>query len=187
MKNLFIHIPKTGGYTIRCTEGVTSYVHHTASELSSRLPDFWERYIFCMVRNPYDRFLSAFMYYKQMQPGHMFWHIEMDRNCAIAVQDYDTFEDFVWDFSAFRFRNRIHFLPQVDWVQLGDTPVMNYIGRFEDYDNSWRHICREIGIPYRRLPVVNKSRHAPWQEYYTRPMRIYVKDLFKEDFHAFGY
>ena len=187
MKHLFIHVPKTGGYTIRKHGNVTSYVHHTASELSGMLPDFWDRYRFCMVRNPYDRFLSAYMYYRQMGPSHEFWDMEADRLCAQEVHKYATFEKFVYGFNYFKFKSRIHFRPQVNWTHIGNTQAVDYVGRFEEYDRSWQYICQQIGVPYSVLPVTNACRHSPWRFYYTGNMRRVVQSIFMEDFDAFGY
>ena len=186
-KHIFIHNPKTGGYTIRKQAGIVSYVHDTALKVKSYVPDYGDCFTFGFVRNPYDRFLSAYMFYKQMGPDHMFWRLEADKLTARAVGEYSTFQNFVKGFSEFKYKNRIHFLPQHHWFYAGDVCLVDYYGFFEKYDDCWRTICGYIDRPYQPLPRLNTSSHTFWQTYYDNVTRAIVYELYEQDFRLFPY
>lgn len=150
-------------------------------------PDFDTAFKFSFVRHPYDRFLSAYSYYYQMLPNHMFWHLENDRLVAQAIKQYKTFADFVYNFNSFEWRNRIHFLPQYLWLYENDKCLVDYVGRFENYRQEWQTICNLGGIPHTPLPKLNTSNHAAWQTYYTPKLQAAVYEIFEKDFELFGY
>lgn len=187
MAQVFIHIPKTGGFSIRQHPKVKSYVHHTAKTVRQMHPDFDKAFKFTFVRNPYDRFLSAYMYYYQMTPTHMFWHLEADRLVAQAIKRYTKFQHFVIDFHEFEWRNRIHFLPQYEWLYDGEICLVDYIARFENYKTEWHNICKMCDIGYTPLPKLNTSNHADWSTYYTPYLKNIVYEIFEKDFELFGY
>lgn len=184
---LFIHIPKTGGYTIRQNPFVRSYVHHTALEVRAMYPLFNQTFKFTFVRNPYDRLVSAYHYYHQMGPEHPFWHLEADRKTATAIKKYPSFQSFVKGLPKFKYRTRIHFLPQWQWVYDGDTLLVDYVGRFEAYEHGWATACLLGNVPYDPLPVLNESKHYHWATYYTDELYSLVYEQYKEDFKRFGY
>ena len=68
LKLIFVHIPKTGGTSIKKSLGITNRslgYHKRANDIKKEIPDKWKNYFkFSVVRNPYDRVYSIYSYYK---------------------------------------------------------------------------------------------------------------------------
>lgn len=184
-KPIFIHIPKTGGYTIRKNAPVESYVHHTATEVKKIVKDYSNRFSFAVVRNPYDRLVSAYHFYYQMDVGHPFWHLELDRKVSLAIKAYPTFQNFVLGFGGFVYKHHLHFLPQLHWIYNNEF-LVKHVAKFEN-PNLWEDICHLTKIPYQPLPIINVSEHKPWYAYYTTTLADLVYDIYEKDFEILNY
>ena len=55
---VFVHVPKTGGTSIREALGMSTSYHFTACEIWHMFPDLWNKFSFAFVRNPWDRLVS---------------------------------------------------------------------------------------------------------------------------------
>jgi len=187
--HIFVHIPKTGGWVLRESKQISTYKHKTAKQIRNAVgaAKFSRLVTFAMTRNPYDRLLSAYFYFYQMDETHMFWRISSDRRTAIDIKRFTTFPDFVNNFSDFKYGNYLHFQNQKQFLVDGKTTIVDYIGRFEEYDKSWKDICRLIDLPHVKLKKINTSNHKPWMSYYNDTMREKVYAMYKEDFKLRGY
>jgi hypothetical protein len=68
---LFLHIPKTGGTTIknhlRTFRGnIPMPIHPHILDYVNRFPETLEFFKFCVVRNPWDLVVSRYFYRKQI-------------------------------------------------------------------------------------------------------------------------
>ena len=70
---------------------------------------------------------------------------------------------------------------------LGDPKEFDFIGRYENLQQDFDHVCDSIGIPRRILPHANKSRRKPYWKYYNTKTRDIVAEIFREDIEYFGY
>jgi len=97
MKNLlFVHIPKTGGvsiyqHAVNCKIKITRCGHHEPAK--SWNGDINELFSFAFVRNPYERFMSSYYFYKDSPMGTI--KVKKD------IQKYKTFKDFCLGFQEF--------------------------------------------------------------------------------------
>ena len=176
-KLLFIHIPKTGGMSIRSMLNATLFDldfgnrHLSAvgycSKISRELFD--KLYKFTVVRNPYDRLVSYY-YFMQTDDSHPM-HIELreltlseyiERACNFAV--YTQFKQ----------------------VEIEGRIVVDRILRFENLDEDWKQLATEFGLP-EFLPKVNTSAHCNWQEELSISDMGAVYKSFEVDFKMFGY
>lgn len=56
---VFIHIPKTGGTSVRSALGMGARPYHvTAKDMWQKYPDWTSKFSFAFVRNPWDRLVS---------------------------------------------------------------------------------------------------------------------------------
>jgi len=87
VKPLFIHIPRTGGNTIRQVLGsaIQSYHHDNVMSLKERLGFRWDdTFKFSVVRNPWDRAYSAYLLHSfdrqdrkaKFKPDSLHWQRE---------------------------------------------------------------------------------------------------------------
>jgi len=120
---LFVHIPKNAGTSVEYfyTQSLTPCSQHfTAREFKTHYPDDFDKLLkFCVVRNPYSRFLSAYNYLLSggnNTPGSadLLWQKELQK---FSLIDYlhkifpNASEPSSWD-------NRfpVHFIPQYLFV-----------------------------------------------------------------------
>ena len=188
-KHIFVHIPKTGGLSIKKQANLESYQHKTARDIRQLVGDenYFSSYRFAFARNPYDRFLSAYFYFYQMTDTHMFWTHRWDRAVAKEIKRFPKFRDFALHFNSFRYKNFVHFRPQTDFFTEDDHCIIDYIGRYENFDASWKRVCSMLELPPMTLKKMNSSVHAPWESYYDDHLRKLVHYRFADDFEFLGY
>jgi len=192
---LFVHIQKTGGSSIMRGLGRRPnhvHKHRFAHELREiYTPAVWDSaYRFAVVRNPWDRLVSWWsmvnMYREAHAQGGYF-----NNFFAYVLGRARTFEDFILncgddveDPDGFKciFRN------QIDYVIDADGQVMvDFIGRFETLESDFRHVLAETGRPATALEHVNRSRHRPYQDYYSPKTRDIVEKAYARDIARFEY
>ena len=185
-KTIFVHVPKNGGVSIKDSlqttwEGgehhrdirqireicIESYGSESGNELFSTY------FKFGFVRNPWDRVVSLYF-----------------RNEGIHMKHSMTFEQFVdWieystDTCKFPTRKR----NQLDWFLGEDGKVLvDFIGRFENFQEDFAYICNRILFPCPHLRHSNKGDHRPYWEYYTDETKEIIGKKFKTDIEYFGY
>ncbi len=195
---IFIHVYKTGGTSIRRALipyierpwrrvvnrlarpfGVTMlssqpYPPHTkASELVAAIgkEEFESYYSFGFVRNPWDWNVSLYTYIVKTPVHRDHRH----------VKALGSFEEFL------RWRCTDDVALQRDFVLSKENePMVNFIGRYENLEEDFRHVCATIGLPA-RLPHLNASKTRPYQEYYTPSTMELVRETFAEDIRLFNY
>ncbi len=188
-KVIFVHIPKTGGNAIvESLFGVSPKGHKRLEKYyQANRGKFREYYKFTVVRNPYDRFESAFYYLKK---GGISIY---DRRVFIDyLKDINDINDFVTKLvnspalynTVF---NYIHFKPQYYFLD-GEIreKSMDYIGKIETLTKDYEIIARELGKTCSNLKKrnVNKSKS---QVEMTQRTKDFIYDNYKKDFIVFGY
>jgi len=124
---------------------------------------------FTLVRNPFDRVVSAYSYLRT-KCGRWAFADFVVRVLAVEGPAFDP-----------------HFEPQAGGLFLEGVPLVDEIGRFERLEDSWRAIARRIEAPA-VLPHRGRSRRAPsYAGYYTDEARRVVERLYADDLRAFGY
>lgn len=188
---IFIHIPKTGGLSIQKAVGseVFNYGHYTYDQVANKVEIDFNTDVFTFVRNPWDRLVSAFHFFYQMQP-HCNWYRQSER-VVKAIRKYETFQAFVKGFAYVReIMECEHFRPQSEFVfgKRGRVPN-DMIGRFENLQADFDRICDSLGIERRELTHENKStRSRDYRQYFTDvSMNHVIFDIYGEDIESFGY
>lgn len=183
-KFLFLHLPKTGGTSInkffndKFDNNKRDFGHPYLSEYKCN--NFDDYFKFTIVRNPYDRLVSAFFYMKEYSK------FQSDINFRKKWKlEHDTFESFVIEKLPIIVGNKNtrprHFKPQVEFGTAG----LDYIGSFVTMQDDMNFICDEIGIDRQDLPHVNSSNHKRYDEYYNEELLNIVKTLYLEDFNNY--
>ena len=164
-KCIFIHIIKTGGTSIEKVLGMRK-LHKKASYHRKMVGiKRWNNYFkFSFVRNPWDKMVSQYHY-----------------NSHLFVKN-KTFEEYIkwWDLG-----NKISTFPPLNSFYLDLD--LDFIGRFENLQNDFDFVCKQIGMPPTRLPHLNKSRHKRYIDYYSKETAEIVRRRFREDIRLFGY
>lgn len=139
------------------------------------IADFDSIWKFTIVRNPWDRVVSAFFYLKKhasrlpMDIKSMkFEHFVMN-----VLQKHGTALD-------------AHFEPQFPKAFYDGNCFVDFIARMENIESDWKTIAQSISAPS-ELPHRNKSKHKDYRSYYgPKPVEV-IRDLYSEDIDKFGY
>jgi chondroitin 4-sulfotransferase 11 len=175
-KIVFIHIPKTAGSSIYHFFNSTDYNHKTLQEHQGWTSDYFK---FTFIRNPLDRFVSAYSYFKKYGRDKL-----NDVKMGKVINEFDSFKHFVQNFESIqhRFISR-HFLPQTYWLD----NRLDYIGRFESIGTDFANICKKINIKYKPLYLINNSEHKYFMDYYDSETYDIITKHYKIDFETFKY
>ena len=192
-KVIFIHIPKCAGETIRKLLGEKEQElyddqrgierrHATAQQIR----DFYtngefDRYFkFAIVRNPYERMVSAYHYL----------------NLRVGV--IGPFEDYISQRGVYQLtedsgkieRTLIAPISLYDYLYGSDGNILvDYIGRFESLRGELHHIFKELGLPTDRIGYTWKHRghYDHYSQYYTNKIADEVYRQYEKDFDTFHY
>jgi len=148
--------------------------HISVRQLKPHLPrEMWEGYFkFAVVRNPFDRFVSTCCYLLRQEPKF--------RRKPTALMKLAVANS--------RFRKRILVCPQSELLMSESGGVnLNYVGRFEQLDESCSDIFERLGLPATSLERRNASDHEAWPGYYDDALRQSVAALYRDDLQNFGY
>ena len=147
--------------------------HVSFRQIQACLPEEAAGYFkFAVVRNPYDRFVSACAMLNKRNPTYL-------GNETAFMKRALGFP---------RFRARVLVRPQ--WQMLADDADelrMDFVGRYETLQQSFDEVCRLIGLPAATLEPSNASEHGVFPSYYDDELLRRVTDLYREDFRYFGY
>lgn len=177
---VFIHIPKTGGASIR----VGIWGNDYGGAEFGRIPDEWsELFKFGFVRHPLDRFMSAYRDFTQLRTGQPwsgslkdFARITMDESIPWVDFRGKGVETFVRHHTASMTRPE-QCLDQADFV-----------GRYENYEVDVRELLKELGKEApAELPKLRATARRPWQENLKGDLLKRLTDFYAEDFERFGY
>jgi hypothetical protein len=176
---IFVHINKTGGVSIEHALGFEKQ-HLTALEFKEQLRQkHWDNaYKFSIVRNPWDKVVSHYFHrVKTNQTGLKDNQIDFKEwvKLTYGEQNPKYYDD------------PKYFMPQINWLtdNKGEI-IVDFIGRFENFENDFQHICEKIGVKT-KLPFLNKSEHREYQYYYDPETLEIVGRWFWKDIEMFNY
>ena len=124
-------------------------------------------YKFTIVRNPWDRAVSEWKYFNKVYPGYNL--------------------DFKSSLITTQFAGKMYPWEEHNWSQHVYTTNCDYVGRFENLQNDFDNICKDIGLPQQKLPWMNKTTHKHYTEYYDEEAKSIVAERNARDIEYFGY
>ena len=186
-ESFIIHIPKTAGTSV--TKSIygtdANFSHYTWEDLFIILNDNYSKYYsFSIVRNPWDRCLSAYEFLKlggDNEKDRVFYEKNMS--------EYQTFSEFIKrGLSTKKIFNWIHFIPQSNFIfSKSDECMVNQIIRFENLENDYDFIKNKLGGSELLKYKINRTNHN-YQKFYDKEMvniisRLYYRDIMLLDYH----
>lgn len=183
-KLIFIHPPKTAGGSIIKVLNITRenrrFGHYDYNQLKNFLdPSKLQEYTkFTVTRNPWDRMVSLFHF--RIMKGY---------DTILFPHGNYNFEDWLFNKVTRMRAGNLEWTPVIDCITDDSGNIMtDYIIRFENLEKEWKSFLSEVGVPHIPLPVVNKTEHKHYREYYTSDKSInFVKEIFQKDINYFNY
>jgi hypothetical protein len=209
-KAILVHIPKTAGTSVevvlgmhgaRQDVGIVPYFnqeldfehlygrqmqHMTVLEIRAALKNdalFTSYFKFTIVRNPWDRLVSALAWTDQK------WARGEELTRGEFDQQVKQVHALLW--AARTGQNSVpvprYLYPQHVYIQDGQGQLLvDFVARYETLEQDWEVIARRLGIN-QPLPQRMRSVHRPYREYYTPETRELVTQMYGEDARLFGY
>lgn len=189
VESTFVHIPKVAGTSIEAAlYGSFGKVgHRTAMERRRLDPAGFDRsFRFGFVRNPYDRFVSAFVYMRK--GGRNRFDSEWAEN---NISHYKDFNSFVLALQQPQIAKSImswmHFRPQHEFLCDTDGVLMvDFVGKYETLETDFRKVSEKLGRAV-TLPHLNPVERDKYEAYYSAETRAVVHSLYAKDFELFNY
>jgi hypothetical protein len=204
---IFIHIPKNGGASIerliwsesdRTEENLwmgfvssqqnkyqTGALQHlfASNVIKAVSKEVYEEYFtFSMVRNPWDRAVSQFIYL----------HRRPDLQRFLGADHRTSFPEYL---ELIVQKPHVHWQPQYLFLtDAAGQSIVDYVGRFEEYEASVKEMMVKVcGKPERpdgsplNIPHVNKSSRDNYWMYYENQTIDTVAKIYQEDIQRYGY
>ncbi|MCH2131817.1 MAG: sulfotransferase family protein [Pirellulaceae bacterium] len=171
-KCIFLHPNKCGGKSVeyllwgvepKSSSADHRFINEVYDEYGEENVSGYYKFMFC--RNPWERLVSIYHGRKQ-----------------ILKQKLPSFEKFVLKADP----SRKPFRAQILWIKYKDRYEVDFIGRFENYAQDWKKVCKVLGIE-KELVKLNSSSYLPFKEYYNDRLKDFVAKQYKEDIDFFGY
>ena len=207
---LFVHIAKTGGTSVRSALQRYRWRDPSAwcQAICNRMSDLWGHRLgvkiprharlicakemlpkemfdrlfkFAFVRNPWDLQVSS-------------WHHIRRERPHIIPSSIRTFDDFIkWKMDRTRpYHYIIDTSMELQWnylIDLDGTPLIDFIGRYEQLGIHFQQACEIMKIdppplPHRRMA---RDRKKDYRSYYTDSLAELVATCFARDIDNLGY
>ncbi|BAO76186.1 sulfotransferase family 2 domain-containing protein [Winogradskyella sp. PG-2] len=154
------------------------------------IPDhIWDKaFKFTIVRNPYDRVVSAYKMFKGKQWSNVF-------------NNFSEFVEFI-QWCDVDNHNIPKFIPTNTYVKLVDNIIhhcssfhnpkyrindMDYIGKLENLNESLNYIAPYFDVEEINLPQLNATKKDTYRTYYTDRTRSIIEEKYKADIERFDY
>ncbi|MEI9916847.1 MAG: sulfotransferase family 2 domain-containing protein [Methylovirgula sp.] len=188
---IFIHIQRTAGSSIE--EMITtddwwrreaSTKHLLASQAKRLYADYWDDYFkFSFVRHPVTRVMSCLKF-----TDHFGFSLSKGNRI-----NFDGYRGLFGDRTVVEFDHRFYRREEIIQPQHCDGSVygnildeeLDFIGKFENLAEDTKFIRDRLGIPYMKLPHLERSRTSS-----IRPNNHVLADietLYARDFERFDY
>jgi hypothetical protein len=185
---IFVHIPKCAGISVVKSLFGDFECGHTnlkRYQIMFGPREFKNYFKFTVVRNPYDRLVSAFLFLKK---GGM---NEKDKRWSEKnLSPYDDFDAFMKGWvNKNNVRAALHFRPQCSFICLEkNRPGLDFIGYYENLEPDFSFICRKLKMNSTLFETNrNLSRKKDYREYYTDETRKIAADVYADDIRVLGY
>lgn len=180
-KVLFIHIPKCGGTSVKKffkmrREQMMALIHLTPQQLVDYLGpthEYLKFYKFTVIRNPYERVVSDFFWFKfkfnDFLNKYKICSINDFIKLRCDVEKNNRYEeDIYFD----------HFRPQLQYLKTVNGFKYDKIIRLENLNEDLLELCKEIGYnTTNNIPRFNTTNHDHYSIYLDKEAIDLITEL----------
>jgi hypothetical protein len=186
---IFIHVPKAAGTSINTALYGRTLGHYSALEIRNTFPNLYERaFKFSLVRNPWDRLLSAYRFAKQGGTDSMGVYMPEQ----YELPEFDTFERFINDWLPHQSLMSIDFIFRPQYIFVCDANgqmMLDFLGKTETIESDLLKVSSKIGrgIAAGKTNSTNNTMSDYRFAYKNSRMVDLVYALYREDVDKFDY
>ena len=207
-KFLFIAVHKTGSTSVRrllskyCETKATSdkksayFYHANASVVKDEFMMCqydWNSYFkFAIVRNPWDRVVSAYFYRKKMankwktNPPKDKFYKDVNDSFSYELANSENFKDWVQKFLVNNDKEIV--THQYKYVtDENNNIIVDFIGKIENIKSDIDFIFKQINLNDLTLPQMNQSNRGNYIQYYDQYTTDLISDYYSTDINLFNY
>jgi hypothetical protein len=192
-KCIFIHVPRVAGTSIKETLQLPGRGHLPWQYYYLVYPDQWDSYVkFAVVRNPWDRVVSAYSYAKM---DKSYWHDNLKR--ITPHPDYDLLSQKTFGECCEILRDNRALLkheswqPQHIWIAKKNdgshSLMIDLLLRHDNLQADFTILCEKLGLNNISLRQVNPSKREKYRSYYSDETKKIVEDAYAPDIELFKY
>ena len=194
----FIHvaIPKTASQSLnkalgfRETPEPALYHDNLEHFISQDYLQHIDYYKFTVVRNPWDRLASLWRDFVNKRKFQYSGHHRCDKH--LLLSEFNSFENMCLNLEDSLWSQNLFFKPQVYFLSYAGEMKADYVGRFENLEQSYTDICKALNREQGSLEMMNQTagpnrdKHH-YREHYDERTAQAVADFYKLDIEEFGY
>ena len=180
---LFFGMPRVASTSlIAALEGKVDIVGHAELDVARSIIRRYKT-SFCFVRNPIDRFLSAYIYHKFNKSPHL-----KDQETTKYMGKYRSPDEMALDIHNFirECPFTVHYIPQSRWVYDRGEKIVTHVLSYERLEEDFDFICKKLGIS----AVLGERRwnnSVKEKPQLSREARECLFKFYRDDFNNFGY
>jgi hypothetical protein len=186
---IFVHVPKAAGTSVNKALYGRTLGHYTAAEIQGKFPELYERaFTFSLVRNPWDRVLSAYRFACVGRTDSMGVH----KPGQYRIPEFESFERFVCDWLPKQDVESLDYIFRPQWMFVfGESGqlMVDHLGRVEAMDETVAILSQKLGKQV-LIRNENSTRVAMVdyrESYKSSSMVDVVGALYRRDIENFGY
>lgn len=183
---VLIHIPKTGGSSIRKGSWRERYDPPTFGNI----PDDWMGlFKFAFVRHPLQRLISAWKMFTDGPMGAPQWRLPADARPLTIEEFVDVVldENILFDERRKTFEEKIrhHTIPQTH--PFNCLHLADFVGRYESLESDFQLVARHVGLKNSDLPRLNFTNSSTWDSVLSGSTLERCVEYYRMDFAQLRY
>ena len=155
---------------------------------------FDEYFVFTFVRNPWDRFVSLWVKFKEevrlQENFNKLYGLNVDHD----FKEMEEVLRYLWLSHKRGLALPRWFKPQYEFVHAKDLKILvNFVGRYENFQNHFDFLCERIDYPQTTLPNSDKKERrqekekAHYIQYYDKATADVIAEIYKDDLETWNY